>query len=134
MVKSFVTKLRPKLLTAIQITYLVNMVLIPRLEYRAMVTPLGSSDFNLITRSYRALLKNKSHIVVGALNAFIHDFRGPFRLLDFQTRLAQCHLSHLHSLLNLSSPVQSALLIRLQNLQYNLWLPFSPLHLKDFSP
>jgi hypothetical protein len=37
-------------------------------------------------------------------------------------------------LLNLSSPVQSALLIRLQNLQYNLWLPFSPLHLKDFSP
>src|SRR5947208_3538210 len=70
MVKSFVTKLRPKLLTATQIIYLVNMVLVPRLEYRAMVTPLGSSDYNIITCSYHALLKNKSRIIVDALNAF----------------------------------------------------------------
>src|SRR5438874_3726210 len=102
MVKLFVTKLKPKLLTATQIVYLVNMVLISRLEYRAMVTPLGPSDFNFITRSYRTLLKNKSRIVISAPNAFIHDSRGLFHLLDFQTRLAQCHVSHLHSLLNLS--------------------------------
>ena len=134
MVMSFVTMLRPKLLTATQIVYLVNTILIPRLEYRAMVTPLNPTDTLFITRSYRSLLKNKSRLAGNVPNAFIHDSRGPFRLIDFQSRLAQFHISHILSLLNFASPVQEALQIRLDNLQYRLWLPFSPLLVTDFTP
>src|ERR1051325_127535 len=134
MAKDFVTLLTPKLLTANQIIYLVNMVLLPRLEYRSMVTPLSDTDINAITRSYRTLLKRKSKLVASAPNAFLHDPRGPYGLIDLKTRLAQSHISHLHQLLNTRTPTFDALQIRLNNLQFHLWLPFSPLYLTSFSP
>src|SRR5579883_3182502 len=58
---SFAATLRPAKLTAKQVVYLYNTVLIPKLEYHMQVTHLSDKDCYIATRLVRSLVKQKAN-------------------------------------------------------------------------
>ncbi|GBB98271.1 hypothetical protein RclHR1_03190003 [Rhizophagus clarus] len=81
---SFAATLRLARLSAKQVIYLYNSVLIPKLEYRMQVTHLSATDCYAATRAIRSLVKHKANFSRSLPNPILY-------------------LSHALGLINLSS-------------------------------
>ncbi|GBB90686.1 hypothetical protein RclHR1_17710008 [Rhizophagus clarus] len=107
---SFAATLRPARLSAKQVVYLYNSVLIPKLEYRMQVTHLSATDCYATTRV----------IPLGLINLFSH--------------LIQCHVNNLFLMANSSTPlIQQLFIYRLKLIQFRFLIPISPLMVDDWS-
>src|SRR5215204_7013312 len=68
----FSGKLFNKKLTTDQLKYLHNAVLLPKVLYRLKCTALSEKECDIITRPYKRLYKNTSHLVSSLPNSFLH--------------------------------------------------------------
>ncbi|GBB86319.1 hypothetical protein RclHR1_12740005 [Rhizophagus clarus] len=100
---SFAATLRLARLSAKQVVYLYNTVLIPKLEYQMQVTHLSKKDCYTATRLIRSLVKQKAN--------FSHSLSNPI-----------LYLSQALGLINL-----------LMLIQFRFLIPVSPLKVDDWS-
>ncbi|GBC08516.1 hypothetical protein RclHR1_08180010 [Rhizophagus clarus] len=105
---SFAATLRPAKLSAKQVVYLYNTVLIPKLEYRMQVTHLSDRDCYTATKHIRSLVKQKANFL--------------------------CHVNNLFLMANsITSFIQRLFVYRLMLIQFQFLIPVSPLTVTDWS-
>src|SRR5579859_4030040 len=110
-----------KRLTPEQIVYIVNAVLISRIEYKTNVLILSENEVNSLMSKVRRLVRNKIGITNTAPNTFLYK-KEIYRLVNFLERqeIKQIELLNYKladdRLLGLTSK------IRLKQLQYDEWL------------
>ncbi|GET59998.1 RNA-directed DNA polymerase from mobile element jockey-like [Rhizophagus irregularis DAOM 181602=DAOM 197198] len=130
---SFAAIVRPAKLSAKQVVYLHNTVLIPKLEYRMQVTHLSESECASATSSIRSLVKHKANFsrVLPDSILFLSQGLGLINLFFHQS---QTHLTNLFLLANSSSSFMKILfLYRLRLIQFSFLIPISPLLVKDWT-
>ncbi|GET64412.1 RNA-directed DNA polymerase from mobile element jockey-like [Rhizophagus irregularis DAOM 181602=DAOM 197198] len=130
---SFAATVRPAKLSAKQVVYLHNTVLIPKLEYRMQVTHLSESECASATSSIRSLVKHKANFsrVLPDSILFLSQGLGLINLFFHQS---QTHLTNLFLLANSSSSfMKNLLLYRLRLIQFSFLIPISPLLVKDWT-
>ncbi|GBB92084.1 hypothetical protein RclHR1_01960034 [Rhizophagus clarus] len=87
---SFATTLRPAKLSAKQVVYLYNSVLIPKLEYRMQVIHLSEKDCYTATRLIRSLVKQKANFSRSLPNPLLYLSQA-LGLINLFSHLVQCH-------------------------------------------
>ncbi|GBC51817.2 RNA-directed DNA polymerase from mobile element jockey-like [Rhizophagus irregularis DAOM 181602=DAOM 197198] len=130
---SFAAIVRPAKLSAKQVVYLHNTVLIPKLEYRMQVTHLSESKCASATSSIRSLVKHKANFsrVLPDSILFLSQGLGLINLFFHQS---QTHLTNLFLLANSSSSFMKYLfLYRLRLIQFSFLISISPLLVKDWT-
>ncbi|GET66236.1 RNA-directed DNA polymerase from mobile element jockey-like [Rhizophagus irregularis DAOM 181602=DAOM 197198] len=130
---SFAATVRPARLSAKQVVYLHNTVLIPKLEYRMQVTHLSESECASATSSIRSLVKHKANFsrVLPDSILFLSQGLGLINLFFHQS---QTHLTNLFLLANSSSFfMKNLFLYRLRLIQFSFLIPISPLLVKDWT-
>jgi ribonuclease HI len=118
--------LQRKRLTDKQLLYLWNMVIIPRIEYRTQLTFLSSSECSTIAAPFRRLFKYKLNFSSTAPNALLAN-RLIYHFRDLYEVQLQSKISNFLVQLNDSGLLGSINNIRLLQLQFQEWLPTSPL-------
>ncbi|GET55221.1 hypothetical protein GLOIN_2v1783661 [Rhizophagus irregularis DAOM 181602=DAOM 197198] len=130
---SFAAIVRPAKLSAKQVVYLHNTVLIPKLEYRMQVTHLSESECASATSSIRSLVKHKANFsrVLPDSILFLSQGLGLINLFFHQS---QTHLINLFLLANSSSFfMKNLILYRLRLIQFSFLIPISPLLVIDWT-
>ncbi|GBC10533.1 hypothetical protein RclHR1_00970034 [Rhizophagus clarus] len=129
----FATTLRPAKLSAKQVVYLYNSVLIPKLEYRMQVTHLSATDCYVATRSIRSLVKQKANFSCSLPNSILYLFQA-LGLINLSFHLIQCHANNLFLMANSSTSfIQHLFVYRLMLIQFRFLIPISPLMVADWS-
>ncbi|GBB96241.1 hypothetical protein RclHR1_27090002 [Rhizophagus clarus] len=130
---SFAATLRPARLSAKQVVYLYNSVLIPKLEYCMQVTHLSVSDCYAATRSIRSLVKHKANFSRSLPNSILYLSQA-LGLINLFSHLVQCHVNNLFLMANSSTLIIQRLFIhRLMMIQFHFLIPLSPLLVDDWS-
>src|SRR6266516_178660 len=125
-VLSTVNVLKTKFITDKQLLYIYNMVVIPRIEYRAQLTHLNQRDCDVISAPFRKFFKNKIHLSSSAPNAIllnnaIYKFRDLYEVM-FQSKITNFTIQiNDHGLLGRIND------IRLKQIQSQEWLGSNPL-------
>ncbi|GBC10798.1 hypothetical protein RclHR1_09910007 [Rhizophagus clarus] len=112
---SFAATLRPAKLTAKQVVYLYNTVLIPKLKYHMQVTHLSDKDCYIATRLVRSLVKQKANFSRALPNPILYLSQA-LGLINLSSHLIQCHVNNL-----------------LMLIQFQFLIPVSPLMVADWS-
>ncbi|GBB85657.1 hypothetical protein RclHR1_12140006 [Rhizophagus clarus] len=129
---SFAATLRPARLSAKQIVYLYNSVLIPKLEYRLQVTHLSATDCYVTTRSIRSLVKHKANFFRSLPNPILY-LSHALELINLSSHLVQCHVNNLFLMANSStSLIQRLFVYRLMLIQFRFLISLSPLMVDDW--
>src|SRR5579859_7016515 len=76
---------KSKKLTAEQIIYIINAVLIPRIEYKANLSVFNENEVKIMTSKIRRLLRNRIGITNTAPNAVLYR-KDTYKLIDFYVR------------------------------------------------
>jgi len=109
-----------KNITDKQITYIINTVIIPTLEYRIYNIVLPRTTCNRILAKYLTVAKHKSHLAQSIPNStMLHPYLYNIRnIWDIQL---QHHITTFLQQINDSYLLGISTCIRLQQLQNNLW-------------
>ena len=67
--------LKKKKITDKQCIYIINIVIIPRFNYRILNTFIPSSTCNIMTNKYTTIVKHKAGIATSMPNSTIHHYR-----------------------------------------------------------
>ncbi|GBB94298.1 hypothetical protein RclHR1_23270006 [Rhizophagus clarus] len=130
---SFAATLRPAKLSAKQVVYLYNTVLIPKLEYRMQVTHLSDRDCYTATRLIRSLVKQKANFSRALPNPILYLSQA-LGLINLSSHLTQCHVNNLFLMANSSTLfIQRLFVYRLLLMQFQFLIPVSPLMVADWS-
>ncbi|GBC05507.1 hypothetical protein RclHR1_06260013 [Rhizophagus clarus] len=130
---SFAATLRPAKLSAKQIVYLYNTVLIPKLEYRMQVTHLSDRDCYAATRLVRSLVKQKANFSRALPNPILYLSQA-LGLINLSSHLTQCHVNNLFLMANsTTSFIQRLFVYRLMLIQFQFLVPVSPLKVVNWS-
>ncbi|GBB97732.1 hypothetical protein RclHR1_30500001 [Rhizophagus clarus] len=130
---SFAATLRLAKLTAKQVVYLYNTVLIPKLEYHMQVTHLSDKDCYIATRLVRSLVKQKANFSRALPNSILYLSQA-LGLINLSFHLIQCHVNNLFLMANsTTSFIQRLFIYRLMLIQFQFLIPVSPLMAADWS-
>ncbi|GBB85362.1 hypothetical protein RclHR1_11900012 [Rhizophagus clarus] len=130
---SFATTFRPAKLSAKQVVYLYNTVLIPKLEHRMQVTHLSDRDCYAATRLVHSLVKQKANFSRVLPNSILYLFQA-LELINLSFHLTQCHVNNLFLMANsTTSFIQCLFVYRLMLIQFQFLIPVSPLMVVDWS-
>ncbi|GBB93749.1 hypothetical protein RclHR1_22240004 [Rhizophagus clarus] len=130
---SFAATLRLARLSAKQVVYLYNSVLIPKLEYHMQVTHLSATNCYIATRSIRSLVKHKANFSRSLPNPILY-LSHALGLINLSSHLIQCHVNNLFLMVNSSTPlIQRLFIYRLMLIQFRFLIPLSPLMVNDWS-
>ncbi|GBB91144.1 hypothetical protein RclHR1_01830003 [Rhizophagus clarus] len=130
---SFAATLRLAKLSAQQVVYLYNSVLIPKLEYRMQVTHLSETDCYIATRSICSLVKHKANFSRSLPNPIFY-LSHALGLINLSSHLIQCHVNNLFLMANSSTPlIQHLFIYRLLLIQFRFLIPLSFLMVDDWS-
>ncbi|GBB97114.1 hypothetical protein RclHR1_29180001 [Rhizophagus clarus] len=130
---SFAATLCPAKLTAKQVIYLYNTVLIPKLEYRMQVTHLSDKDCYIATRLVRSLVKQKANFSRALPNPILYLSQA-LGLVNLSSHLIQCHVNNLFLMANsTTSFIQRLFVYRLMLIQFQFLILVSPLMVADWS-
>ena len=111
-----------KKITSKQTLYILNKVLIPRIEYRTQHCFLSEGVCNSLTSKYRKVLKNKSGICNTIPNSAVHH-KGLLKLKSVWEIQTESQISNLTNRLNDMGPAGKSTLIRLKQAQITNWEP-----------
>ncbi|CAB4436307.1 unnamed protein product [Rhizophagus irregularis] len=130
---SFAATIRPAKLSAKQVVYLHNTVLIPKLEYRMQVTHLSEAECSTTTGHIRSVVKHKGNFSRSLPNPILYLSQA-LGLINLYFHQQQCHLTNLFLMANSSSYfIQNLFIYRLRLIQFNFVIPISPLLVQDWS-
>ncbi|GBC09103.1 hypothetical protein RclHR1_08600001 [Rhizophagus clarus] len=121
------------ILSAKQVVYLYNTVLVPKLEYQMQVTHLSEKDCYTATRTICSLVKQKANFSRSLLNPLLYLFQA-LGLINLFSHMIQCHVNNLFLMANSSTPlIQLLFVYRLKLIQFRFLIPVSPLMVDDWS-
>ncbi|CAB4436115.1 unnamed protein product [Rhizophagus irregularis] len=130
---SFAATIRPAKLSAKQVVYLHNTVLIPKLEYHMQVTHLSEAECSTTTGHIRSVVKHKGNFSRSLPNPILYLSQA-LGLINLYSHQQQCHLTNLFLMANSSSSfIQALFIYRLRLIQFNFVIPISPLLVRDWS-
>ncbi|GBB95183.1 hypothetical protein RclHR1_24910004 [Rhizophagus clarus] len=130
---SFAATPRLAKLSAKQVVYLYNTVLIPKLEYRMQVTHLSDRDCYAATRLVHSLVKQKANFSHALPNPILYLSQA-LGLVNLSSHLTQCHVNNLFLMANsTTSFIQRLFVYRLMLIQFQFLIPVSPLMVVDWS-
>ncbi|GBB94806.1 hypothetical protein RclHR1_24170004 [Rhizophagus clarus] len=130
---SFAATLRSAKLSAKQVVYLYNTVLIPKLEYCMQVTHLSDRDCYAATRHVRSLIKYKANFSRVLPNPILYLSQA-LGLINLSFHLTQCHVNNLFLMANFTTSfIQRLFVYRLMLIQFQFLIPVSPLMVDDWS-
>ena len=114
--ESAIKKIKQSRITDKQAIYIINTVILMRIAYRVQNTCLSQRLCKLITNNYTRATKYKAGLARSVPNStlFHHRIYGLRTVSDIQT---QQHISLLNRQLNYANPPNTALKIRMQQLQ-----------------
>src|SRR4051794_22471223 len=130
----FRNKLQNKRLTSDQFTYLHNMVLIPKLDFRLKTTLLSEQDCLRISSGFRRVFKNSLKINISIPNAFL-QYNKAYGLINLFQRQITNHVSNFSKIIHGIEPstVQNIMLHRLYSIKKDIHIPHSPLLINSFN-
>src|SRR3954466_8595566 len=128
----FVASMRYKPLTDKQISYIINMVLCPLLEYRMQLTSLSKNECKKIFAPVRSLFKHKNKFTLTLPNSLL-NFKHFYNLNDLWSLQIKSLSTALIYQFNNSSLYKNISLIRLFQLQSRNVLVTSPLDYWPYS-
>src|SRR5207237_1466128 len=130
----FAAKLRNKRLTSDQLTYLHNMVLLPKVCYRLKAITLSEEECSRIMAPFKKTLKNSLSLAVTLPDSFIHSSQF-FNLVHLFHRSITDKTTVIQNILSTDSQYIPKYLLkhRLYSIRTDLNLYHSPLILKHFS-
>src|SRR6266542_2665995 len=131
--KTFSTLLQYKPLSNKQLTYLHNVVLIPKLEYRAQVSFLSSNACTKIVSPFKSLFKRKVKLASCIPDVALYASNG-YKITNLYNHLLKCILARLYNLFNSPDLPTNFILIDLLKLRFILGIPYSPTQVIDWSP
>ena len=129
---NFASKLKRKRLTDKQLIYLHNAVLMPKIEYWMLTQTFTQDTCARAQKPFTSVLKNKLKLALSVPNFFIFC-KEAYNVFNLYELMCSMHISNFYYNINGSSTLTNIYQIRLRNLQRELWIPFSPLAIKDFA-
>ena len=121
-----------KIITSEQMVYIINMVAIPRIEYKAQLTILNEAEANRTTSKLRRLLRNKIGIANTAPNVMLNR-KETYNLIDFFDRQVEAQVANLVLKLNNQTTLGYTTEIRLRQLQSQEWLHDNPTEIWNYN-
>src|SRR5437016_314794 len=130
----FAAKIKHKRLTSDQLTYLHNMVLLPKVCYRLKTTTLSESECTRIMGPFKKTFKNSLNLTVMLPDSFIH-LRNFINLVHLFHRSVTDKVSIIDKILSNQNSYTPKLLPehRLYAIKEDLHIQTSPLILNNFS-
>jgi hypothetical protein len=123
---------RGKLITADQMVYIINMVAIPRIEYKANLTIFNESDARMMTAKLRKVMRYKIGVTNTGPNVLLNN-KDIFNMIDFFDRQTEAHIANLVLRLNDKGTLGLTTEIRLRELQTKEWLYDNPLDVWNYN-
>ena len=125
-IKSAITIMRSKRLTDTQLTYIFNMVILPRVEYKSQLTLPSEKHCDRIIASYVAFLRSKLHFSRKTPSSLFlsHYF---YNITPLHQRLVQNLSSALLQMANEPNLLGLTFKMRVRQLQTQEWLHINPL-------
>jgi ribonuclease HI len=114
--------LHSKWMTEKQAEYIINRVLIPRIEYRVQHSEMSWNTCNSLTKRIRKLVRNKAAIVSTLPNSAVHH-KGIYNIQKIWNVLKESQVSCLVARLNNTGPAGISTWIRLKQAQISNWEP-----------
>jgi hypothetical protein len=127
--------LNSKWMTEKQAEYIINKVLVPRIEYRIQHSEISWNTCNDLTKKIRRLARNKAAISNTLPNSAVHH-RGIYNIQKIWNVLKESQISCLLARLNNTGPAGTSTWIRLKQAQILNWEPkniLTDLIPKDFN-
>jgi ribonuclease HI/endonuclease/exonuclease/phosphatase family metal-dependent hydrolase len=121
-INKIITALKGKKATDKQALYILNRVLLPRIEYKMRHCHLSADECNLLTAQYRRILKNKAEICNTLPNSAIHH-KGLLNLKSIWEIQTESQTANLVTYLNDTGSAGISTIIRLKQGQINNWEP-----------
>ena len=116
--------LKCKKATEKQTLYILNRVLIPKIEYRIQHCHIPAKTCNKLTIDLRKIIKNKLGICSTLPNSAIHH-KGIIKLKSIWEIQSESHITNLINRLNDTGPTGQATIIRLKQAQIENWEPIN---------
>jgi hypothetical protein len=116
--------LKCKKATEKQTLYILNRVLIPRIEYRIQHCHIPAKTCNKLTTDLCKIIKNKLGICSTLPNSAIHH-KGIIKLKSIWEIQSESHITNLINRLNDTGPTGQATIIRLKQAQIENWEPIN---------
>ena len=121
-----------KIITADQMVYIINMVAIPRIEYKANLTLFNENDAKMMTAKLRKLMRYKLGVTNTGPNVLLSN-QEIIKMINFFDRQTEAHILNLVLRLNDKGTLGVTTEIRLRELQMNEWLYDNPLDVWNYN-
>ena len=115
-----------------QVRYIYNVVLVPRCEYKMMITILSRGDINMLTTKIRRLMRNKIGISNTVPNIIL-THREFYNLIDLYYRQGESQIVNLLKRLNNKNLIGKITEIRIKQLQEQEFLHDNPMEIWNYS-
>ena len=115
-----------------QMKYVINAVVIPRIEYKSHLTIFTKHEANRITAKLRQVIKHKMNCSNTIPTVFLKN-DNVYKLIDFFERQAENHINNLVVRLNEGGSLGYTSEIRLRQLQHSEWLHDNPLEIWNYN-
>jgi hypothetical protein len=119
-ISSLLVKLTWKATTDKQITYLINHVIFPKVEYLLNDLVLSDKEAEKINKKIRCLVKHKIGFATSSPNSMIHN-KLSYGIFDIQSRQVQKHLSDLETHYTAKNLIGQLTRENIDNLQWFSW-------------
>jgi ribonuclease HI len=114
--------LHNKWMTDKQAEYIINRVLIPRIEYRVQHSEMSWNTCDNLTKKIRKLVRNKAAVVNTLPNSAVHH-KGIYNIQKIWNVLKESQISCMLARLNNTGPAGTSTWIRLKQAQIRNWEP-----------
>jgi len=121
-----------KKLSQEQIKYVINAVVIPRIEYKSHLTVFTEYEANRVTEKLRQVIKRKMNCSNTIPTVFLKN-ENVYKLIDFFERQAENYINNLIIRLNDAGSLGYTSEIRLRQLQHSEWLHDNPLEIWNYN-
>ena len=119
-------RLSRKRITSQQIVYVINAVIMPRIEFRTHLTVFDEDTCTKLQTPIRRLLRHKSGLANTVPNCILWE-KQFYGLVDMFNRCLESQTANLIANLNDQGQLGKLMLIRTAQLQLSEWLPVNPL-------
>jgi hypothetical protein len=124
--------IRFKRITPEQICYIINAVIIPRIEYRSHLSIFNEIEAKKISAKLRQMVRLKMSCSNTLPNVFLSK-KEIYHIIDFYQRQAENHITNLLFRLNNTGLLGQTTEIRLRQLQSIEWLHDNPLEIWNYN-
>ena len=124
--------IRFKRITPEQISYIINAVIISRIEYRSHLSIFNETEAKKISAKLRQMVRLKMSCSNTLPNVFLSK-KEIYYIIDFYQRQAENHITNLLFRLNNTGLLGQTTEIRLRQLQYTEWLHDNPLEIWNYN-